>query len=190
MDPYTTQEKKENLRKEILEKRNALRIEQVREYSEQIKKNLFVLDGFSRGRVVMFYASFENEVFTHEMINESLLSKKVILPKMAGQEIIASLILTMDNLLKNERGILEPIEALPIKQSTIDVVIVPGIAFDMKGNRLGFGKGFYDRFLKRATHAVKIGLAFDFQIIDSIPSEPHDVRMDFVVTPTASIRPR
>ena len=86
------------------------------------------------------------------------------------------------------RGILEPIEALPIKHSTIDSVIVPGIAFDSQGNRLGFGKGNYDRFLKRATHAVKIGLAYDSQMVESIPSQEHDVPMDFVVTPTRILR--
>lgn len=176
------QEQKEKIREEALEKRGSLKKEQVREYSGQIKKRLFVVDAFSKSRVVLFYASFGNEVHTHEMIAESLLSKKILLPKMVQQEIVPSLILTMENLILNDRGILEPIEALPVRLSNIDAVIVPGIAFDTQGHRLGFGKGYYDRFLKKVPRAVKIGLAFDFQVVDGIPFEAHDVGMDVVVT--------
>ena len=176
------QEQKEKIREEALEKRDSLKKEQVREYSEQIKKRLFVVDAFSKSRIVLFYASFGNEVRTHEMIAESLLSKKILLPKMVQQEIVPSLILTMENLILNDRGILEPIEALPVRLSNIDAVIVPGIAFDTQGHRLGFGKGYYDKFLKKVPRAVKIGLAFDFQVVDGIPPEPHDVGMDAVVT--------
>nr|QBM01084.1 hypothetical protein [uncultured archaeon] len=178
------QEQKEKIREEALEKRDSLKKEQVREYSEQIKKRLFVVDAFSKSRIVLFYASFGNEVRTHEMIAESLLSKKILLPKMVQQEIVPSLILTMENLILNDRGILEPIEALPVRLSNIDAVIVPGIAFDTQGHRLGFGKGYYDKFLKKVPRAVKIGLAFDFQVVDGIPFEAHDIGMDYVVTPT------
>ncbi len=184
---YTPKEKKEKIRQEVLELRDSLKKEEILEHSEQIRKKLFVLDAFSKSRIVMFYASFQSEVHTHQMIALALLSKKVLLPKMSQQEIIPSLILSMENLLQSEHGILEPIDALPVKHSTIDLVIVPGIAFDSFGHRLGFGKGYYDKFLKKATHAVKIGLAFDFQVVDSLPSEAHDVAMDIVVTPTKVI---
>ena len=190
MDLFTPKEKKAALRAAVLEKRESLQKEEVMEYSEQIAKCLSVLDPFSKAKVVLFYASFNNEVHTHGMINASLLSKKVLLPKMVQREIVPSLILTMENLIPGERGILEPIEALPVKSSTIDAVIVPGIAFDARGYRLGFGKGYYDKFLKKATHAVKIGLAYDLQIVEGIPAEPHDVKMDYVVTPTRVLKIR
>ncbi|HLD86993.1 MAG TPA: 5-formyltetrahydrofolate cyclo-ligase [Candidatus Nanoarchaeia archaeon] len=188
MNQNPINEQKNLIRKDILEKRNSLKMEQIREYSEAIIKNLLVLDGYSKSKVVMLYASFGSEVDTHALIQNSLLSKKVVLPKVNDGVIIPSLILSYDNLMPDFRGILEPIEALPIKHSTIDSVIVPGIAFDSQGNRLGFGKGNYDRFLKRATHAVKIGLAYDSQMVESIPSQEHDVPMDFVVTPTRILR--
>ena len=70
----------------------------------------------------------------------------------------------------------------------IDVVIVPGIAFDRNGHRIGFGCGYYDDFLKRARQAKKIALAYDFQIVDFIPAETHDVRVDVIVTPDGIIR--
>ncbi len=183
MPTIPPQEKKEQIRKEILGKRDSLRKEEILEHSEEIRKQLAVLDLYSKSKVVMFYASFGSEVHTHEMIAEALFLKKVLLPKMVGGEIVPSLILSMDNLLPSSHGILEPIEALPVKHSTIDAVIVPGIAFDPKGNRLGFGKGYYDRFLRRVPHAVKIGLAFDSQIVDCIPTEAHDIGMDVVVMP-------
>ncbi len=188
MDKNTNSLQKTQIRQEILEKRNALLPEQIKEYSESIMRSLSVHDGFCKARVVMLYASFGSEVDTHALIQSLLLTKKVVLPKVNDGVIVPSLILSYDNLMPDFRGILEPIEALPIKHSTIDCVIVPGVAFDTSCNRLGFGKGNYDRFLKRATHAVKIGLAFDEQVVDSIPTEEHDIKMDFVITPTRVIR--
>lgn len=82
-------------------------------------------------------------------------------------------------------GILEPEvavypESVPPEQ--IDLIFVPGVAFDRHGNRLGHGKGFYDRLLARTVSAVKIGLGFSFQLVDDLPREPHDVLLDVVIT--------
>ncbi len=116
------------------------------------------------------------------MILESLLARKVLLPRMEGGEIIPTLIMDLDNLITGYGNIREPLLAPSVKPSNIDCVIVPGIAFDQLGNRVGSGLGFYDKFLKKATHAVKIGLAFEYQMVESIVHEEHDVLMDFVVT--------
>ncbi len=176
------QEQKAKIRGEILEKRDSLPSEQITELSERLQKNLSVLDGYVKSRIVLFYASHKNEVETDGMILEALLSRKVLLPRMEGGQIIPTLIMDLDNLIPGHGGIREPLSAPSVKISNIDCVIVPGIAFDGAGHRLGTGKGFYDVFLKKATHAVKIGLAFECQVVDAIPHEEHDVRMDFVVT--------
>ena len=79
-------------------------------------------------------------------------------------------------------GIPEPMELMKVSYKSIDAVIVPGVAFDKNGYRIGFGFGHYDKFLKKTPHAVKIGLAFEFQIVDSVPKEEHDVPVDFIIT--------
>ena len=82
-------------------------------------------------------------------------------------------------------NIIEPI-GTPIPASEIDLIIVPGVAFDKSGNRLGRGKGFYDRLLHNLS-AIKIGVGYDFQLIEKINTEPHDIAMDAIITPSNSI---
>ena len=87
-------------------------------------------------------------------------------------------------MLKKAFGIYEPVSGKRLKSfSSVAAVIVPGIAFDMKGNRLGFGGGYFDKFLKKLpARCVKVALAFSLQIVKSVPSEPHDVKMDYIIT--------
>ena len=79
-------------------------------------------------------------------------------------------------------GIEEPTGALFTDYATIDLVIVPGVAFDRDGNRLGRGKGYYDRLLPRIPSAYKVGICFPFQIVEEVPAEPFDIRMDEIIT--------
>lgn len=87
----------------------------------------------------------------------------------------------MDDLKKGAYGILEPSVVKTADEKDIDVILVPGLAFDRHGGRMGFGKGYYDRLLETSI-AVKIGLCYDFQLFDTIPTESHDVPMDFIIT--------
>ena len=130
----------------------------------------------------MFFVSFNSEVNTHEMIKNALGNKTTVVPKVEQHEIEPSVIIDFDNLMPSKLGILEPIEAMKIAYKHIDLVLVPGIAFDMEGHRIGYGYGYYDKFLKKVPKAVKIGLCFDFQVVDKVPREEHDVPVDLVVT--------
>lgn len=176
---------KDSLKEQILGKREALEEPIVNELSEQITKNLTVLEEYTKARMVMYYVSFNKEVATHKLIDNSFPLKRVIVPKIVdkgmGREIVPSLILSLDQLTEGYAGILEPIEPLPLAHKDIDLVIVPGIVFDKRGHRIGYRHGHYDKFLKKV-RAVKVGLAYDFQMVDKVPEEPHDVPMDFVVT--------
>jgi len=87
----------------------------------------------------------------------------------------------MDDMKKGAYGILEPKTVRKADENNIDVILVPGLAFDRNGGRMGFGKGYYDRLLE-SSKAVKIGLCYDFQILEKIPTESHDVPMNFVIT--------
>ena len=156
---------------------------EVLEKSAVIQESLFNLEEYKKAKTVMFYVSFDNEVFTHDMILNSLKRKYVVVPKLVQDGIEPSLIIDFDNMISvGKFGILEPIELLKVPYSRIDLVLVPGIAFDKNGHRVGYGLGHYDKFLKKVPKAAKIGLCFEFQIIDSIPSKEHDVPLDTIVT--------
>ncbi len=180
---------KNSMREGMLEKRNSLSKDEIDKKSIKIKENLFSLDEFKKSKVVMFYVSFNNEAYTHEMIKESLKIKTVVVPKVTNNEIEPSIIIDFDQLIPSGKfGILEPIEAARINPKNIQLIIVPGIAFDGRGYRIGYGFGYYDNFLAKIPKALKIGLAFDFQIVDKLPAEGHDVDVDVVVTDKEIIR--
>ena len=182
---------KNNLKQSIIEKRNSLSKEEIIEKSSIIKKRLFNLEQFKKSKTVMFFVSFNSEVHTHEIIKEALKNKIVVVPKVEVHDIEPSIITDFDGLVASGRfGILEPIEVMKIAYKNIDLVLVPGTVFDLNGHRIGFGLGFYDRFLQKVSKSVKIGLAFDFQIVDKIPHEEHDVPVDIIVTEERVIKCR
>ena len=174
---------KNQLREGILEKRNSLPKEEVIDKSRKIEEKLFNLDSYKKSRTVMLFVSFNNEVNTHDMIKKSFGKKNVAIPKVMPHEIEPSIIIDFDSLIPAGKfGILEPIDIMKIAYKNIGLVLVPGIAFDSEGHRIGYGFGDYDKFLKKVPKAVKVGLAFDFQIVEKVPREEHDVPVDFIIT--------
>ena len=92
-----------------------------------------------------------------------------------------------DDLKRNEYAILEPKERI-INNKKIDVIILPGSVFDINGNRIGYGKGYYDKYIKSLNYnPLKIGVCYDFQLLDTIPTETHDVKMDIILTESRNI---
>ena len=174
------------IRRRILKLRNSLSPEERREKSKQIKEKLFTLFAFKTAKAVLLYAAKGSEVETKEMIEEALSSgKKVGLPIVSEKDLLFSQILEFKELSPSVFGILEPKKRYrPLPLERIDLVIVPGIAFDPKGNRLGFGRGFYDRFLSKISKRIlKIGLAFELQVIsESLPSHRRDVAVNKIIT--------
>ena len=175
---------KNQLKESLLEKRNSLPKEEIIEKSIKIQDSLFNLEQYKKSKIIMFFVSFNSEVDTHNMIKEALKNKTVVIPKVVSNEIEPSVIIDFDSLLPSGKyGILEPIEAMKIAYKNIDLVLVPGIAFDSGGHRIGYGFGYYDKFLKKVSKAVKIGLAFDFQIVDKLPQlEKHDIPVKRVLS--------
>ena len=171
------------MRNEFLSMRNKIPKGEVLERSKKIINNLIALKEYNESRTIMYYVSFNNEVYTHDIIKKELKQRKIAIPKVVNQEIEPSLIIDFGNLISTGKfGILEPIELLKVSYKNIDSVILPGLVFDKKGNRIGYGYGHYDKFLGKVKHAVKIGLAYDFQIVDEVPNDKHDVPVDFIVS--------
>jgi len=181
---------KEKLRKEIKEKRRKLIKEDNRKRSKEIKERLFQLKEFKDAQTILFYISYNGEVFTHDMVLESFYNKNIIVPVSNKEDcsLILSHLKSWEELSIGSYGILEPriekIRKTDIKD--IDLIIVPGVAFDRSGNRLGHGKGYYDRLMKK-TKATKVGLCFEFQLLDEIPTESHDKSVDILLTEKRTI---
>lgn len=157
-------------------------------YDSLILENVLNDQKFKDSNTIFIYVSYKDEVDTHEIIKKALLLNKkvcvpVIISKEAGME--AVYINSLKDLEANYMGILEPKynKDNVAKAEDIDVVFVPGLAFDTKGGRLGYGGGFYDRFLRDLKkQAVKIALAYKNQIVDYVPMEPLDVKIDYIIS--------
>lgn len=173
---------KSELREKILEKRRSLSQEEVIEKSKKIIEKLEGTKEFKEANTILLYVSTDNEVCTHDLINKCLLNgKTVVVPYIANEEIMVSKINSLKDLREGAFGVLEPTWIIPILRSDLDLAIIPGVAFDKKGNRVGHGLGYYDIFLQ-GLECPKIAMAFDFQIVDKIKTEKHDMKLDKVLT--------
>ncbi len=177
---------KQQIRSKILLKLKTQKEENRERKSKIIKKKLLRTREFIKAKTVMFYISFDGEVNTEEMIKEAKrLGKIVAVPvcKRGKIKIIPCLLQNKARLKKcRPYGVWEPVIKKPVHLEDLDLVVVPGVAFDKQGNRLGRGKGCYDSFLKKLPDdVVSIGLAFDFQILPSIPATSTDVSVHRVI---------
>ncbi|NMB96270.1 MAG: 5-formyltetrahydrofolate cyclo-ligase [Clostridiaceae bacterium] len=194
-------EKKSALRKRILDIRDSMPKSVVESKSNIIINRLMSMEVWKKSNVIMSYVNFRNEVITTDFINKSLLEgKRVAVPLVAklstrGKAIIPCEIKSLDNDLEiSNFGILEPKQGSrrEIEKKDIDLIIVPGIAFDTNKNRLGFGAGFYDRFLlsikeeyvkiNSEADYVTIGIAFEEQMVEAVPTEAYDIPLDIIIT--------
>ncbi len=175
---------KKKIRSIILLKLNKQKEEKRDTKSKLIKQKLFRAQAFKKAKVVMFYISFDGEVNTQDMIKEAQkLGKIIAVPVCGKNRRIKPCRLDQHNRLKNGLyGICEPVARRSINLQDIDLVVVPGLAFDKQGNRLGRGKGYYDCFLRQLPkETVSIGLAFDFQILPLVPATDTDVSVRRVI---------
>lgn len=185
---------KEELRKLILAKRGTLAEEQRREKSRAILKNILDLPGFVTAKTIMAYLDFRGEVETRELAAKILsMGKRLVVPLCHMNNLIPCLINNLEqDIHAGTWGILEPQKdrIRPLPPLEIDLVIVPGVAFDYKGNRLGYGRGYYDRFLPKIRDGVlAVGLCFDCQIVESIPTDEYDIKMSLLITENGVICP-
>jgi 5-formyltetrahydrofolate cyclo-ligase len=187
---------KRELRKHYLQVRGEIGEDAAQKWNRKILTSLLEMPAIGRARCVMTYVSYNREVDTIELIKFCLANgKRVAVPwaDSVRKLLIASELQDFErDLHAGPFKVLEPWpQALrPIEPTAIDVHIVPGVVFDEKGWRIGLGLGYYDRFLKMiAPSAAKIGLAYELQVVKSLPHEPWDVCMDYVVTESRVLGP-
>lgn len=150
--------------------------------STEILAALEAHPAFRAAKTVLLYHSLPDEVDTHRFIRKWKEEKRILLPVVTGNDLELRLYTDAQSLTTGVYGIEEPVGAPFTDYAAIDLIIVPGVAFDRNGNRLGRGKGYYDRLLPRIPSAHKIGICFPFQIVEEIPTEPFDIRMDEIIT--------
>lgn len=174
------------LRKKITAQRKSLSDEERKIFSHEIIKKFLATDIYKNSSSIMAYMSMPEEIQLKEFFDDAFDKKKILsIPFIVERGIIQPVILrNFDSLEVGEFKILTVKKNLRefINAEKIDLIIVPGVAFDIHGNRLGMGGGYYDRFLKTAEHAKKISLAFDFQIVENVPAENHDIPVDLIIT--------
>ena len=177
---------KKELRRYIREQKRYFTPQQLGEMSLSIMSSVLTHPRVQEEDTILMYHSLPDEVDTHSALDKLLaMGKKVLLPKVISDtEMTIHEYTGKDSLQPSEPyGILEPTTPeLSIINCQLSIAVVPGMAFDRQGHRLGRGKGYYDRFLSRIPNIYKIGVCFPFQMLESIPSESTDVVMDEVIT--------
>ncbi|KEI04344.1 5-formyltetrahydrofolate cyclo-ligase [Clostridium botulinum] len=178
---------KDRIRKVIKNKRNSLNKIDKAIKDEDIFNKVIESQIYKKSKVIFIYVSFNGEVDTHRIIKYSLNNGKVIcVPKVIPKSkyMNAVKINSFDELIKGAYGILEPKNSCElVDENDIDLVFMPGMAFDKSGRRIGYGGGFYDVFLEKINNKVpKIALAYRFQILNSIPCEEHDINVDRIIS--------
>ena len=182
-------EEKNKLRRDLLEKRRTLPQSLQEEKSGLILKTLLSEEAFAEASSVALYSSINGEVDTRGIFRKCVeLEKKVFFPKTRGSDLVFLRTRNLEELAPGTFFIPEPpADAECARSDELDLVLVPGVAFDLSGNRIGYGKGFYDRFLKDIPRHIRFGLAYRFQVLESVPSHETDVKTGRIITEDGAI---
>ena len=180
---------KSEARKETLKIRNSMRLEEVNEKSDIIINKLLNTEEYKNAKTIMVYMDFKNEVKTGALIDNAFKShKRVVIPytHMEKVEVIPVEISSLNDLVFSKYGYLEPKKEAtnnPFPVKDIDLIVVPGVAFDRSCNRVGFGKGYYDKLLIQRKDGCKaIAIAYEYQVYNRVEALEHDIKMDLLLT--------
>lgn len=199
--------KKEQIRQEKKSQRNILSIKERDLFDKAILARLLKTEEYKSCSCLFCFISFGSEINTHNIIRQAFLDgKRVYAPRVQMQGMNFYEIKDLEGLIPSRFGVLEPIEKeenryddticnidyTNIKLDNINLMLLPGLAFDLMGNRIGYGAGYYDRYLDLFSekHFYKIALAYDFQIMEAINADAQDIKVDAIVTPTRRIQCR
>ena len=172
---------KRELRKLICERKHQFSHEELECFSQQVCMQVLEHDFWLNAFIVLLYNSLPDEVDTHLLLDTGLKTgKQILLPVVAGEDL--ELRMYSEQMRKGSFGILEPVGKPFLDFPSIDLVIVPGIAFDAERHRLGRGRGYYDRFLSNLPDCKTMGLCFPFQLVESVPVDSHDIPMSEVIS--------
>jgi 5-formyltetrahydrofolate cyclo-ligase len=190
MTPDDLEARKATIRRSVLARRGKVSPEERAAAADAVARSLADLPEVAGAEKVLGFASFGTELPTDPALARILgAGKRLLLPFVDGPILRAAEVRSMEEVAPGYRGIREPVERVAVDPSTADVVLVPGVAFDRLGARLGYGGGFYDSLLAELDQRVtRVGLCFDRQIVDEIPTAEHDENVSIVVTEARVLR--
>lgn len=171
---------KDEIRRRIRNRKRLITDAERRNAARSVFDALERTAAFLMAENILIYHSLPDELQTLDFLQKWHTRKRFFLPRVAGVN-LELLPYSPDSLQPGAFGIEEPAAGQPVDPSTMELIIVPAVAYDRQGNRLGRGKGFYDRLLAE-TRATTIGVAYDFQLLDALPTDPHDTPVHIVIT--------
>lgn len=181
----TIKEEKKQVRKLIKELKSQYSYDDFSAKSENVFLQLEQDEDFIKSNIVLAYWSMSDEVQTHSFAEKWSKSKTILLPVIDGDVLKLKYFKGKEKMKTEPKfGILEPTGKEFTDFEKIEYIIVPGVAFDKNNNRLGHGKGYYDKLLPKTPQAKKIGICFDFQLLEEVPVDEFDVKMDLIITET------
>ncbi len=173
---------KTQLRLQIRRQKRAMPQEDILRRSRELCRLLTESDCYRRAKTIYGYLPYNQEVRTEPMLEQALKDgKRVAVPKCYGEEMRFIYLEDLSQVAKGYCGIPEPIADGPVARDETALVLMPGLAFDRQGNRMGYGGGFYDRFLAREPNHPTVALCYDFQLFDHLDTESHDIPVDLVL---------
>ena len=173
---------KKVLRREIREKKRAMTEEEIVDRSEKLGQLFVQSEAYRKAKTVYGYLPYNQEVRTVPMLEQALRDgKHVAVPKIYGDTMKFLYLDDLSRVEKNDMGIPEPIDDTPVADDKTALVLMPGLAFTKRGDRMGYGGGFYDRFLAEEPDHPTLALCYEFQMVDSLPTEEFDIPVDTVL---------
>ena len=170
------------LRKAIRDQKRAMTPEQIETASAQLAEKFFATDFYRNARTLYGYLPYNQEVRTIPILEQALRDgKQVAVPKVYGEEMRFIYITDLTRVEKGYASIPEPIDDEPVADDPTALVLMPGLAFDPEGHRMGYGGGFYDKFLAAQPTHPTVALCYDFQMLPQLPCESHDIPVDLVL---------
>lgn len=178
---------KKEIRKEILQKRDLICEEDKKHMDEKIFNELINCEQYKNSNTIFAFVSFKSEVDTYKFIEYAISQGKTVgVPKIIKEEKHMEIfkINSLSDLENGYFGVMEPVEGCEkINKEQIDFILMPGAVFDEKGGRIGYGGGFYDKFLSDVKNSVpKIAIAYELQLIENVPMDNHDIKIDGIIT--------
>lgn len=181
---------KRSIRAQFLAKRKALAEAFCFDSSRKIQQTLLSAESFLDANVLALYSEIHNEVSTGLVVRQILeLGKTLVFPRVRGDELEFVVVDDLGDLVPGAFGVLEPQGQKVLGPAVLDLIVVPGVVFDKKGHRLGYGRGYYDRILSRCPQAcAKVGFAYDFQLVETLPSMEHDEELSMLITEERTLK--
>ncbi|HKM38760.1 MAG TPA: 5-formyltetrahydrofolate cyclo-ligase [bacterium] len=177
---------KESLRQHIIKQRDALDLREREWLSLAASKHVLSWPLYRRAKHILLFAGVRSEIQTQFLVQQTIkLGKSVAMPRCVPQtrELLLFEIKAWSDLKPGYYGLLEPdVAAKMIPLSKLDIIIVPGVVFSPQGYRIGYGAGYYDRLLSKAKDIIISGLAFELQVMSSVPQDDHDVPLHYLIT--------